>query len=131
MKFLKRQKKPNIEIIWYQPDERSQGRDGPEFYCEGGSHTLVCSVQNTGTGASVEIFCDGEMRYSTEKDVARDSDRLIALGVTDDNKVNEGYEKDYFSMNPWFDAYTNEGEHLDCVTHSLNSALDFAVERIS
>jgi len=100
------------------------------FYCDGGQDP-VGSVRLTKDGetATVLIYCDGEMRaYLPKEDkVYKHSSEFVADGFDTDEKL---FSEDSFewAMNPWFDLYTEEGEHLDVVRHDIFEAQSDAEE---
>jgi hypothetical protein len=97
-----------------------------EFYkC---STSLVCEVKKE--GFMVDIYLDGDMRYRMEEqDISiYDGGDLLAAGYDTDKKFTDAIEAEELQHinNPWFDLYV-QGEHLDCVTHDINEALQSAM----
>lgn len=96
-----------------------------EFYkC---NSPFVCEVKKD--GFTVDIYLDGEMKYtnSTHSVIIHDGGDLIAGGYDTDKKFTDAVESEELQHinNPWFDLYV-KGEHLDCVTHDINEALQSA-----
>jgi hypothetical protein len=78
----------------------------------------------------VDIYLDGDMRYrKEEQDISiYDGGDLLAAGYDTDKKFTDAIEAEELQHinNPWFDLYV-QGEHLDCVTHDINEALQSAM----
>jgi hypothetical protein len=145
-----------ISFDWSQPDEREQGREDSCWYTYSASgHDLVAYVRRG--ERVIAISSDGEMRIEAyRKDgedfiiegVARYCDDLSDYGIERDDDLwglpsapradeydlqgpnKAGY---YFLIdhNSWYDLYTEDGEHLDCVRDTLTSAIETAVEIIN
>ena len=94
-----------------------------EFYKYTGS--FVCEVKKD--GFVVDIYLDGDMRYRNgDVEICNGGD-LMAAGYDTDKKFTDAMEAEELEHinNPWFDLYV-KGEHLDCVTHDINEALQSA-----
>jgi len=81
-------------------------------------------------GYRVAIFCDGDMRaIYKENNVLRTSKDFIDYGLDTDEKLYKAQEEGFlvWDMNPWFDCYTPEGEHLDMVTSTIDEAIEGAL----
>jgi len=83
-------------------------------------------------GYRVAIFCDGDMRAIYEcpsETVLRTSKDFIDYGLDTDEKLYKAQEEGVlvWDMNPWFDCYTPEGEHLDMVTSTIDEAIEGAL----
>lgn len=144
-----------INIEWIQPDEREQGREDSCWYTYWSSHDLVANVSRG--NRAVAIHADGEMRIEAYKrnadeefiqeGVIRYSDELEEYGVTRDSDLwglpdashirfdmvgpnSNGY---YYVIdnNSWYDLYSEEGEHLDCVCDTLSMAIEIATNIIN
>jgi hypothetical protein len=107
---------------WFVPIHPE--RTDAVFFCDNGA-APVGSVKLTKDGetATVLIYCDGEMRaYLPRTDTTyRDSIQFIEHGFDTDMKLFS--EKEFeWDMNPWFDLYTPEGDHLDLVRHNIFEA---------
>lgn len=137
----------DITVFWTQQDQRSEGRDNPEFYKTQSLSDAVCQVANN--YRTITICADGEMRINVENEtgshtgVIRYSDDLIKWGITNDTLLeNNVYawnaepllspygETVSFTVdnNPWFDLYDSEGNHLDAVAFSLSEAIHNATQ---
>ena len=96
-----------------------------EFYKH--SSSFICEVKKD--GFSVDIYCDGEMRYDLKEHGISiyDGGDLVAAGYDTDKKFTDAIEAEELEHinNPWFDLYVR-GEHLDAVTHDINEALQCA-----
>jgi hypothetical protein len=96
-----------------------------EFYKYSSSY--VCEVKKD--GFAVDIYLDGEMRYRNQELEIEiyDGGDLVAAGYDTDKKFTDAVEAEELQHinNPWFDLYVR-GEHLDCVTHDINEALQSA-----
>lgn len=93
----------------------------PEFYPNG----FVTSV--TENGVTVEIRRDGEaLLYFDPHGVfgtvnvvrtPQEFKEAFPYGIPSDEGLLE------WRLNAWFDCYTEDGEHLDCVSQSLDDAV--------
>lgn len=138
-----------INIEWAQPDEREDEREDSCWYTYWSGHDLVAYVMKG--ERTVTIHADGEMRIEAYKKVGEEyvyegvirySDDLEEFGITKDSDLwgldhvpdtdldmrgpnRNGY---YYVIdnNSWFDLYTEEGEHLDCVCDVLTDAIESA-----
>lgn len=100
----------------------------PEFYDNG----VVLTFE--GVGKTVEIHRDGEaLLYFDpngvfgEVNVVRSPAEFretFPYGIPADEGLLE------WRLNAWFDLYTDDGEHLDCVCSSLDEAIANAKERL-
>ncbi len=116
------------EVVWASGLPLDGDRTASEFYKVSGSgSTHICEVKKD--GFAVDIYCDGDMSYYNSKDefYCDDGVDLIARGYDTDKKFTDAVESEELrhDMNPWFDMYVC-GEHLDCVTHDINEALQSA-----
>jgi len=145
-----------ISFDWAQPDEREQGREDSCWYTfTGSAHDIVTHVSRG--ERVIDIYVDGEMRidaFRKEGDdfvhqgTVRYCDDLSDYGIERDDDLwglpdaprAEGYDLQgpnkagyYFLIdhNSWYDLYTEDGEHLDCVRDTLTSAIETAVEIIN
>lgn len=138
----------DITVFWTnQKDQRSEGRDNPDFYKIQSESDVVCQVANN--YRTITICADGEMHFSVENEtgshtgVIRYSDDLIKWGITNDTLLeNHVYSWDSgpfvspygetvtisANQNPWFDLYDSEGTSLDAVCFSLSEAIHYATE---
>ena len=110
------------------------------FYVAGGGNCWIATV--THNGLTTDICCDGEMRIPDWKDPAfvgdnyydlwRYTEDLIYAGIDTDDKLlalNESGRVEWVN-NSWFDLYdTESGEHLDCITHTLDDAVHACMTR--
>ena len=146
-----------ISFNWVQPDEREQGREDSCWYTFTGSgHDVVAHVSRG--ERVISVYADGEMRIEGYR---KDGDRFVHEGViryfedlsdygieSDDDlwglpvarTLDDGFDLHgpnkagyYFliDQNSWFDLYSEDGEHLDCVRDTLTSAIETAVEIIN
>lgn len=124
----------NFHIEWNcQPEE---GRNDAVWYY--GVGFMGKATLKTDAGEfSLNIYCDGEtlvkIPYSDEEDhveYVRYSDQFESMGIRNDEdlvKMNEKWaHRDIWVHNSWFDLYTEEGEHIDYVTHEIRDAIDSA-----
>lgn len=144
----------DFTLEWFQPDERSDGREDSCWYTFGHGHDAVVSVSRG--DQTISIYADGEMdirvyerqdngfqevgrvRYFdqlSEYGITTDED-LWGLNPTDDLPDTKGPNKAgyYFEFinNSWFDLYEGEdGEHLDAVSHTLSDAISQAIAIIT
>lgn len=123
-----------VIIEWEKNNEPVWGARDPMFYRMYG-HDLMGTVILDGQ-PSAQIFCDGEMRLvSPDREIIiRDCWELAAQGFLSDDQLREAWEKNnwHLDMNPWFDFYSMDGEHLDLVCddidHAIATAIGFADE---
>lgn len=143
-----------INIEWVQPDEREQEREDSCWYTHQSEHDLVAYVAKG--ERTVAIHADGEMRIDAYKKVGleylhegtiRYCDDLSDFGITKDSDlwglphashdyldlVGPNAEGFYLSVanNSWFDLYSEDGEHLDCVCDTLSHAIEVATNIIN
>jgi hypothetical protein len=128
-----------INLTWAQPDERNQQREDSCWYTFGHGHDLVVRV--TQGDRTIEIFADGEMDVrvydkpngSTEAGRIRYCEQFPEYGMNNDAEVFEASEAGRIEWihNSWFDLYSEDGEHLDVVCHTLTEAIEKATEIIN
>lgn len=103
-------------------------RTSPEFFCLGLSNA-VCHVSINGCDP-VTIYCDGDMRLLYNEDTITDCYELVDSGITNDTDLmaifDEFEDGSRVIMNPWFDIYDSEGEHLDIVSYDIYQAIEDA-----
>lgn len=114
------------ELTWASGLPLDADRTASDYYKGYGNFT--CEVKKG--GFQVDIYLDGEMRYTnkTHTIIIHDGDDLIAGGYDTDEKFADAIESEELQHinNPWFDLYV-QGEHLDAVTHDINEALQSAM----
>jgi hypothetical protein len=114
------------EVSWTAGLPLDADRTASDFYKGGGS--FICEVKKS--GFAVDVYLDGDMRYHNgENDYfICDGDELVSRGYDTDKKFTDAMTSGELSHhnNPWFDLYV-QGEHLDCVTHDINEALQSAM----
>jgi hypothetical protein len=115
-----------FRIDWIQPYFDSQ--QSPEFYCEYGTHSLVCYVCYK--GFEVAIYCDGELLIKTKDFIIKSADGLTANDIFTDDDLRIKIAADDWIMNCWFDIYDVEqdNQHLDLVSYNINEAIEKAKE---
>lgn len=117
---------PGYELRWAPGLPLDADRTASEFYKGYGS--FVVEVKKD--GFAVDIYLDGEMRYTNKAHtvIIHDGDDLVAGGYDTDEKFTDAMELEELEsiFNPWFDLYVR-GEHLDAVTHDINEALQSAM----
>jgi hypothetical protein len=104
-------------------------RTSPEFFCINNTSNAVCHVSING-GDHVTIYCDGDMRLVLDEQDICDCYELIDAGITTDADLIAIYDEfedgSRVIMNPWFDIYDSEGEHLDIVSYDIYQAIEDA-----
>jgi hypothetical protein len=114
------------ELTWASGLPLDADRTASEYYKGYGNFT--CEVKKD--GFTVDIYCDGEMRYTNSERtvIIVDGDDLVAGGYDTDKKFADAIESEELQhiMNPWFDLYVR-GEHIDSITHDINEALQSAM----
>lgn len=114
------------EVSWASGLPLDADRTASDFYK--GYGNFVCEVKKD--GFVIDIYLDGEMRYNNTStgESYYEGDELVAAGFDTDKKFTdamEGEELEHIN-NPWFDMYVR-GEHIDCITHDINEALQGAM----
>lgn len=105
----------------------SEDQKNPEFFCEGLGSNLVITVTNADLkDKSISIYCDGEMRINHNGERISDYIELINNDIITDDDLNELYDQNKVQMNPWFDLYDQDGEHLDIVLYDIHDAMETA-----
>ena len=103
----------------------------PEFYCEGQTSNLVMTVSNVDLKDKfIAIYCDGDMCIEYNGETIRDGWELRNNDITNDHDLadifNEAEEGSQVIMNPWFDLYDQDGNHLDMIFYDIYLAMDEA-----
>lgn len=115
-----------FELKWATGLPLDADRTASDFYK--GYGDFVVEVKKD--GFEVDIYLDGAMRYTHEATGKSycDGDELVAAGFDTDKIFTDAMEAEEIQHinNPWFDLYVR-GEHLDCVTHDINEALQSAM----
>lgn len=133
-----------INLSWAQPDERNEYRHDSCWYTYGQGHDLIVTVSRG--DREIGVYADGEMdiRVFTQEDgkfaefgrirycedlaeygITTDPD-LWGLPYVDDTDLQGPNKAGFFfrfDHNSWFDLYSADGEHLDCVNHELGDAI--------
>ena len=105
----------------------SEEQKSPEFFCKGLGSNLVITVTNSDLkDKSINIYCDGEMRIHHNGEKISDFIELINNDIANDDDLNELYDQSKVQMNPWFDLYDQDGEHLDIVLYDIYEAMEIA-----
>lgn len=131
----------NFQIEWFCKPEA--GRNDAVWYYGAGLMGTATLTDN-GKTYSLNIYCDGETRVDVpyvnddgtidgnNYQVVRYVDQWQGIGVTNDTEMQALTEKwnalgyDIWTHNSWFDFYTPDGEHLDCVTHEIPDVIEQA-----
>jgi len=115
----------DYEVVWGAGLPLEPNQTASEFYKH--SSSFICEVKKD--GFAVDIYCDGDMRYHSErhKVLITDGVELIAYEYDTDKKLTDAVETGELEhmYNPWFDLYVR-GDHIDSVTHDINEALQSA-----
>ena len=103
----------------------------PEFYCEGQTSNLVMTVTNVDLKDKfIAIYCDGDMRLEYNGETITDCWELRNNDINNDSDLadvfDEVEEGSQVIMNPWFDLYDQDGNHLDMVFHDIHIAMEEA-----
>jgi hypothetical protein len=103
----------------------------PEFYCEGQTSNLVMTVTNADLKDKfIAIYCDGDMRLEYNGETITDCWELRNNDINNDSDLadvfDEVEEGSQVIMNPWFDLYDQDGNHLDMVFHDIYLAMEEA-----
>lgn len=115
-----------FDVSWGAGLPLAAEQTASDFYKHSSSY--ICEVKKD--GFSVDIYLDGDMRYRNEQEdiTIYDGGDLVAAGYDTDKKFTDAMEAEELQHinNPWFDLYVG-GDHLDCVTHDINEALQSAM----
>ena len=134
---LERSRVKNVKVEYIYGEPKDQTSD--VFYCDGYGHNLVAKV--TYKDISINIYCDGEMRFIHNDITVRNNSQLEEAGIFTDSDV-EKIDTNQWMDNPWFDAYLDYDkedskyalaafmgeDHLDMVTGDINEAVKQATE---
>lgn len=125
----------NFQIEWNcKPEE---GRNDAVWYYGVGFMGKANLITDIGT-FSLNIYCDGETLVKIPRsaedlddvEYVRYAGEFEAMGIRNDDdlvKINEKWgDRDIWVNNSWFDLYTEEGEHIDYVTHKIPDTIDSA-----
>lgn len=125
----------NFRIEWNHAPE--EGRNDAVWYY--GCNYMATAFLTTDTEElSLNIYCDGEtlvkIPYNEDDfdnvEYVRYSGDFESMGIHNDEdlaKMNERWaNRDIWVFNSWFDLYTEDGEHIDYVTHEIPDAIDSA-----
>jgi hypothetical protein len=109
----------------------TEDTSSPEFYCQGQTSNLVMTVSNVDLKDKfIAIYCDGDMLLEYNGETIRDCYELVDNGITNDSDLsdifNESEPGSQVIMNPWFDLYDQDGEHLDMIFHDIYLAMEEA-----
>ena len=143
-----------INIEWVQHDQREQGREDSCWYTWSSEHDLVAYVSKG--ERTIAIHADGQMRIDAflpvgleylHEGTIRYCDELEEFGILKDldlwglpdashirfDMVGPNSNGYYYVIdnNSWFDLYSEDGEHLDCVCHTLTEAIEQATKIIN
>lgn len=114
-----------FEVSWASGFPLDADRTASDFYK--GSSSFICEVKKD--GFAVDVYLDGDMRYNNTRldETYYDGEDLVAGGYDTDKKFTDAMESEELQHinNPWFDLYVR-GEHIDCITHDINEALQSA-----
>jgi hypothetical protein len=117
-----------IAIELLNGHDLNEKQTSPEFFCINNTSNAVCHVSING-GDHVTIYCDGDMRIILDDQDIYDCYELIDAGITTDVDLMAVYDEDNGSriiMNPWFDIYDSNGEHLDIVGFDIYGSIEDA-----
>lgn len=103
----------------------------PEFYCEGQTSNLVVTVSNVDLKDKfIAIYCDGDMLLEYNGETITDCWELRNNDINNDSDLadifDEVEEGSQVIMNPWFDLYDQDGEHLNMIFHDIYLAMEEA-----
>lgn len=109
----------------------TEDTSSPEFYCLGQTSNLVMTVSNVDLKDKfIAIYCDGDMLFEYNGETIRDCYELVDSGITNDSDLSEIFDGtepgSQVIMNPWFDLYDQDGEHLDMIFHDIYLAMEEA-----
>ena len=109
----------------------TEDTSSPEFYCLGQVSNLVMIVSNVDLKDKfIAIYCDGDMLLEYNGETIRDCYELVDNGITNDSDLSDIFDGSepgsQVIMNPWFDLYDQDGQHLDVVSHDIYQAMEDA-----
>ena len=111
--------------------DTTEDTSSPEFYCKGQVSNLVMTVSNVDLNdKQIDIYCDGDMMLEYNGETIRNCYELVSSGIDNDSDLsdifNESEPGSQVIMNPWFDLYDQDGEHLDMIFHDIYLAMEEA-----
>ena len=111
--------------------DTTEDTSSPEFYCKGQVSNLVMTVSNVDLkDKHIDIYCDGDMMLEYNGETIRNCYELVSSGIDNDSDLsdifNESEPGSQVIMNPWFDLYDQDGQHLDVVSHDIYQAMEDA-----
>jgi len=111
--------------------DTTEDTSSPEFYCKGQVSNLVMTVSNVDLkDKHIDIYCDGDMMLEYNGETIRNCYELISSGIDNDSDLsdifNESEPGSQVIMNPWFDLYDQDGQHLDLVSYDIYQSMEDA-----
>ena len=111
--------------------DTTEDTSSPEFYCKGQVSNLVMTVSNVDLkDKHIDIYCDGDMMLKYNGETIRNCYELISSGIDNDSDLsdifNESEPGSQVIMNPWFDLYDQDGQHLDLVSYDIYQSMEDA-----
>ena len=109
----------------------TEDTSSPEFYCKGQVSNLVMTVSNVDLkDKHIDIYCDGDMMLEYNGETIRNCYELVSSGIDNDSDLsdifNESEPGSQVIMNPWFDLYDQDGQHLDLVSYDIYQSMEDA-----
>jgi len=111
-------------LVPMQPDRT----DAVFYHDYVGGHIGSVTLQHNGEVQTIEIYCEGDIE-AVNTDTAKiyqSSYDFFEDGYDTDEKLFSSPDNSDWDENPWFDLYSEDGEHLDCVSHNFLKAQNFA-----
>ena len=111
--------------------DTTEDTSSPEFYCKGQVSNLVMTVSNVDLkDKHIDIYCDGDMTLEYNGETIRNCYELVSSGIDNDSDLsdifNESEPGSQVIMNPWFDLYDQDGQHLDLVSYDIYQSMEDA-----
>lgn len=111
--------------------DTTEDTSSPEFYCKGQVSNLVMTVSNVDLkDKHIDIYCDGDMMLEYNGETIRNCYELVSSGIDNDSDLsdifNESEPGSQVIMNPWFDLYDQDGQHLDLVSYDIYQSMEDA-----
>lgn len=111
--------------------DTTEDTSSPEFYCKGQVSNLVMTVSNVDLkDKHIDIYCDGDMMLEYNGQTIRNCYELVSSGIDNDSDLsdifNESEPGSQVIMNPWFDLYDQDGQHLDLVSYDIYQSMEDA-----
>ena len=131
---MTRNKKTGTEVL--EPDGFTitywQGLPSPKHLADVWYAGDGCIATVSKAGFSVDVECQGDMKYVIDDEMSTGTDLFIDSGITNDEELHKANEEGriYWDMNPWFNLYL-EDENFEYAEGDIPSIVERAKEYIN